>query len=296
VKHAFITGVAGFVGRHMERQLEDDGWHIYGCDIEHGSGDFLTAMDLFDDMTFDLIVHAAAAGPNRRAIDAEPANFPYNVILDAALFEWAIRTKQRHVVYLSSSAVYSNELRHPTLGGDVTSTRFAFTEDMGFRHDAYDSYGETKRMGERMAVRAREAGVAVTVVRPFSGYGEDQSEDFPFGAFVGRALRGENPFTIWGSAYQVRDFIHIDDVCQAIMKIVESGTTLPVNICTGRPTTMLELAKLVCREAGYVPAFQVDKKAPLGVNYRVGDPTRLQLHHVPTITLEEGVRRAVKLR
>ena len=290
MKQALVLGSAGFVGRHMCDTLQDE-YALTEIDCENGDDALDFFYDFPDGLTYDLVVHAAARGPNRKAIDTDHGAFPYNVQLDAAMFEWAIRTQQPHVVYLSSSAVYPPTDRHgyPWPGHPY---REIDVEPV----NPHDVYGWTKLTGERMTWEARKAGVRITVVRPFSGYGEDQSEDFPFGAFVARAKRQENPFVIWGNAEQVRDFIHIDDVCAAIMALTHVNSAEPTNICTGVGTTMLQLAKLVCREAGYVPAFQVDADAPLGVHYRVGDPSRLRQIYTPKITIEEGVKRAFQLR
>ena len=294
---AIITGANGFVGHHMRRHLESLGWKVTPVDLQPND-DAMHVFNTVDDCpVYDLVVHAAAAGPNRRAIDEQKGNFPYNVMLDAAMFNWAIRTKQRHVVYLSSCAVYPAGLQDER-GWRTTADRgFSgdrrLVEDMAFDGDPFDDYGHTKMIGERMAHAARSAGLNVTVVRPFSGYGEDQSEDFPFRAFIERARRRENPFTIWGNADQVRDWIHIDDICASIMTLVSADVQGPVNLCTGVGTTMRQLADLIIQTVGYDAALSVDTEAPMGVFYRVGHPGRLNEFYTPSISIEEGVQRAL---
>lgn len=295
MKKALVTGHAGFVGRHMLNRLAVDGWDVTGIDISHG----LDVMHYVRETSrvFDLVVHAAAAGPNRAAIDEQPLNFPYNVRLDATMIEWAARTRQRHFVYLSSSAVYSASVQteHFQIPGVDYRLPEHYTDLI---EEPADTYGFTKLVGERMIEAARAHGLNVTVVRPFSGYGTDQSEDFPFRAFVERAKRREQPFKIWGSAEQVRDFIHIDDICEAIMCLVEDGTAEPVNLCTGQGTSMTELAQRVWWAAwpDQLDDFkiQVDTDAPLGVHYRVGNPERLHQHYIPKISLEEGISLALR--
>jgi nucleoside-diphosphate-sugar epimerase len=292
VKKALITGAAGFVGSHMMDHLLDDNWQVTATDLLWGTE---VANVIEDDLRYDLVIHAAAAGPNRKAIDTQPANFPYNVMLDAAMLEWAIRTGQRHFVYLSSSAVYPRIFQgHSAAAMGRQLIEADATTNLG-HSDPFDTYGWTKLFGERMAEEARAAGVIMTVVRTFSGYGEDQTEDFPFRAFVERARRREDPFVIWGNAKQVRDWIHIDDVIAGIMAVVASHTSKIVNICTGIGTSMEELANLVCAAVDHKAKIQVDESAPLGVFYRVGDPTLFHEFYTPKITLEEGVHRAFKL-
>ncbi len=158
-----------------------------------------------------------------------------------------------------------------------------------------DDYGLLKLTGERMAAQARRAGVPVTVVRPFSGYGEDQGVDWPFGAFVDRARRRADPFEIWGDGQQVRDWIHVDDVVRGALAVAESGTEEPVSLCTGVGTSMSALAQMTCAEAGYYPVIQPRSDRPAGSTWSVGDPTALLRYYQPQVSLAEGVKRALRL-
>jgi nucleoside-diphosphate-sugar epimerase len=219
-----------------------------------------------DHTRYDLVVHAAARSPHRAAIDGDPGMHPYNIMLDASLFDWAIRTRQYRVLYLSSCAA---------LDGPV------------------DDYAATKLIGERLAAAARRADVPVTVVRPYSGYGEDQSEDFPFRAIIERARRREDPFDIWGDGQQVRDWIHISDVVNGALAVAASGTEEPVSLCTGIGTSMRDLAEMACARIGYEPPFRFRTDMPAGVGHRVGDPAAMYRYYEPMTPLEIGVKRAL---
>lgn len=288
---ALVTGSAGFVGRHMVAALLRSGWSVDECDIDDHAGG-IDCLDVFRVETgrFDLVVHCAAKAPHRAAIDHRPALMAYNLMLDAAMFDWAVRTGQRRVLYFSSSAAYPIDLQN-----DYATARALCEADIrGGAHnigrpDA--GYGWVKLTGEEMAAAAAKAGLAVHVVRPFSGYGETQSLDFPFGAFVDRARRREDPFVIWGSGEQVRDWVHIDDVVAGALAVVEADVREPVNLCTGVGTSMARLAHMLAEAAGYEPQFDFVRDAPEGVAYRVGSPTGLHKFYVPKVSIEDGVRR-----
>ncbi|MDM4722756.1 NAD(P)-dependent oxidoreductase [Micromonospora sp. WMMA1363] len=284
---ALVTGSAGFVGRHMVVELRRRGWDVQCCDIVDG----LDALHVFtfERDRFDLVVHAAASSPHRAAIDSQPVHFARNVQLDAAMFDWAVRTGQGRVLYLSSSAAYPLDLQTDPKWGSLVEDAIALAAVR--EPDAV--YGWAKVTGERLAAAARKAGLPVTVVRPFSGYGADQTEDFPFRALVERARRREDPYTIWGDGQQVRDWIHIDDVIAGALAVVESGTEEPVNLCTGIGTSMLDLAGMACEQVGYEPEFEFRLDRPAGVAYRVGDPSRLYQYYKPAVTLADGVDRAL---
>ena len=288
-----MTGSAGFVGRHMVAELDRRGWDVLTCDIAAPRSPF-DALEIFvgpklPAAQFDLVVHAAASAPHRAAIDGEAEHFARNVHLDSAMFDWAVRTGQGRVLYLSSSAAYPRCLQVDDAFGSLLESDI--NPDSAMEPDS--NYGWTKLTGERLAAAARRKGLPVTVIRPFSGYGEDQTENFPFRALVERARRREDPFVIWGDGQQVRDWIHISDVIAGMLAVVESGTEDPVNLCTGVGTSMVELAQLACAQVGYEPEFEFRIDKPAGVAYRVGDPTRFHQYYKPQVTLAEGVARAL---
>lgn len=264
----------------MSVRLESQGYQVSRCDILDG----MDAHEIFtyDDACYDLVVHCAAVGGAQNLI--------HDTILDAALFRWATKTRPGRVVYLSSAAAYPLPYQRTAEDGQRLTEDCLDLDGPQFPDGGP---GWAKITGEKMAHAAREAGVEVTIVRPFSVYGEDQDPQTPFGAFIRRAQKLAYPFDVWGPGTQVRDWIHIDDAVSAILKIAASGTTDPVNLCTGRGISMLELAQLICDTAGYATDFHTHPEMPTGVMYRVGDPTRMLLHHTPSVSLEEGVARAL---
>lgn len=316
-KTALVTGSAGFIGRNMVRELVSQGYEVMGCDLPEGwaksppttsfyAGD---ARDLFrhETLVFDLVVHAAYHVGGRAAIDGVNTNFAKNLQLDSAMFEWAVRTKQTRVLYFSSSAVYPKYLQMPCPlhGDDCQESYGPLREDMASPvlgsavwtpPEPGDNYGFAKLTGERLAENARWNGLPVSVVRPFSGYGEDQSLDYPFPSIVERARAGD--LSVWGPPGQCRDWIHVDDVVKGALAVVESETTDPVNLCTGVATEMGELMLIAERQAmtfcdDDLPEVTYLEDKPTGVFYRVGDPARFNQYYAPKISLEEGIRRAL---
>lgn len=325
---ALVTGSAGFVGSHFVRRLKADGWGVVEVDIAAepvpwvgpvmvGPDPVVAKMDCRDFfraeatrdwfVRMDLVIHCAAVVGGRATIEGQPMKVATDLAIDADLWQWALRTRPGRVVYFSSSAAYPTELQTWTVAtsvNDMTPVYVAppdarpLTEtDIDLDDIAHpdQTYGLAKLVGEIQAAHVRAEGVPVTVVRPFSGYGPDQDLDYPFPSFIDRATRRADPFDIWGDGGQVRDFIHIDDIVNAVMVCVEQGVDGPVNLCTGRPTSFNELADIVCSAAGYEPERQHHPDAPTGVRYRVGDPTLLHDVWRPRIPLEEGVARALDL-
>lgn len=302
---ALVTGSAGFVGRHFEHELLNRGWGVNSYDVANGAmhdAHFLFSAGHSE--RFDLVVHCAFHVGGRAAIDNDRTALAKNLLLDAAMFEWAVRTRQERVLYFSSSAVYPTWLqkrdRFDLLPAGYRLKESDTDADTG-RPDA--DYGYAKMVGEQLAENAREMGVNVHVVRPFSGYAEDQSLDYPFPSIVKRARAGD--LSVWGPEGQTRDWIHIDDLVAGALAVVDQDYQEPVNLCTGIGTEMGELARMVndeVRGSVYHPAhmslppapeveYLIDK--PTGVFNRVGDPTVFHRIYTPRISIEEGVRRAL---
>lgn len=293
---AFVSGDCGFVGSHVSAELRARGHEVYGMDVKRGRhedvlGYFSTTAD--DDI--DLIVHCAATAPHRAAIDGQPMNLATDLELDAAMFRWAVRTGTR-VLYLSSSAAYPVVYQSREWVESHGPMRLAerlvdLDEPLIPQPDA--AYGWTKLTGEKMA-RAVAEHVPVHVVRPFSGYGEAQGENWPFGAFVARAKRREDPFVIWGDGTQTRDWVHVSDLVAGMLAVVDNDVREPVNICTGVGMSMLDLVRMVTAAAGYEPEIELRIDKPTGVAWRVGDPSTMERWYTPKISLAEGVERAMR--
>lgn len=292
VRSALVTGHAGFVGRHFVRRLLADGWAVYGVDVANGPGEDCRRLFATSDERYDLVVHCAAVVGGRAMIEGQPMAVATDLAIDADLWQWALRTRPGRVVYFSSSAAYPIAWQHGQ--GIHASRRLTETDIIPGKLETPDqTYGLAKLVGEVQAELVRAEGVPVSVVRPFSGYGEDQALDYPFPSFIDRAVRREDPFTIWGDGLQVRDWVHISDVVEAVMVMVAEGIDGPVNLCSGVPTSFVDLAELVCASARYVPELAFVRDAPVGVRFRVGDPSLLRSFYEPAVTLEEGVARSL---
>ena len=134
------------------------------------------------------------------------------------------------------------------------------------------TYGWSKLTGELLSRHAADYGVHVAVFRPFSGYGEDQDVSYPFTSIIGRVVRKETPLVVWGSGDQERDFIHIDDVVEAVHALLPTMTPgEAVNLGTGEATSFRQLAELACLEGGHDGPVIADTSKPEGVFRRVGD-------------------------
>lgn len=313
MKRALVTGGSGFVGAAFTRRLHAEGYKVLIVDdmSSEGSGERFARLqrvtrlraDIRDfiksvECEHDLIIHCAAVVGGRLKIDGDPLAVATDLAIDSDFFKWVVKANNRpKIVYFSSSAVYPIELQTQHQYTHLAESIVHFD---GYRVGIPDrTYGWSKLTGEYLAQRAvKQYGADVVIYRPFSGYGEDQSFDYPFPSIVRRVVNRENPITIWGSGDQARDFIHIDDIVEAVMQtkdVLEPGEVL--NLGSGEAVSFNNLVRRVfgvC--AGLYPVLgeysvQADTTKPEGVFYRVADTYKLDRFYRPRISLEEGIER-----
>lgn len=289
---ALITGNEGFIGRNFASYLKSKDYTIQGVDIKTGQ-DCRDFFKLYGHPKYDIIIHCAAIVGGRLHIEGNPLSVATDLSIDAEFFNWVISSDQTcPIVYFSSSAAYPTRLQTEA-NAPYSLKESDINFDLLEKPDM--TYGWSKITGEYLAQVANEKyNKHVYVFRPFSGYGSDQDLTYPFPAFIKRALDKEDPFVIWGSGDQTRDFIHVDDVVNGVMATIDAGYLSPVNLCTGIGTSFVELADLVIKAAGYSPKIVCDSTKPEGVFHRVGNPKLFHGIYTPSISLMEGIMQSME--
>ena len=238
--------------------------------------------------------HFAAVVGGRVKIETDPIQVALDLALDARFFAWAVKNRPTRILYASSSAAYPIDLQADEASRPLRESDISFESRLG-KPDM--TYGWAKLTGEYLArLAARDYGLHVACIRPFSGYGEDQEPEYPIPAIARRAAAREDPLTVWGTGRQGRDFVHIDDCVEGILLALERiSDGSAVNLASGALTTFLEVAALFAQLAGYKPTIRPLSDMPSGVHARCGD-TRLAeetLGWRPRISLEQGFARVL---
>ena len=291
MRKVLVTGAAGFVGRHIVKRLLDAGNEVHGVDCVAaltGGIDPANGWPLFDpreypnfhfykedcrkwfvrvkDTDFDYAFHLAAMVGGRLMIENNPLAVADDLSIDAAYWGWAKEARPKKTACFSSSAAYPVNLQRSEGYVLLTEDMISFDSDIGMPDM---SYGWAKLTCEYLAQLAYEKhGLKSICYRPFSGYGEDQDDAYPFPSICKRVLenRGSEVLHVWGTGTQMRDFIHIEDCVDGIMatidQIDDSGA---VNLSTGILTSFIDFAKLAAGIAGYYPEVKGLSDKPAGV-------------------------------
>jgi nucleoside-diphosphate-sugar epimerase len=241
---------------------------------------------------FSDVFHFAAIVGGRLKIEGDPMAVALDLSIDAEFFYWICQHKPDRVLYPSSSAAYPINLQSTSGAIALSEGDIDFNKNLGVPDM---TYGWSKLTGEFLAqIAARHYGISVVCIRPFSGYGEDQDLSYPVPAIAARAAKRENPFEVWGSGKQGRDFVHIDDVLDLIFILLDNVSDgSAYNIGSGKLTSFLELIGLFTRFAGYSPEIKPLLDKPVGVHSRYCDMSLVEERFgwKAAISLEEGMRR-----
>ena len=153
------------------------------------------------------------------------------------------------------------------------------------------TYGWAKLNGEYLATFAAEHyGLDVAIYRPFGGYGEDQSFDYPFPSIIKRVIDNEDPIIVWGSGDQQRDFIYIEDIVDAVLQTHELlRPAEALNLGTGIGISFRELADIAREVLQTGGSITNDASKPEGVFSRVADTAKLFSMYKPTTALKTGI-------
>ena len=203
------------------------------------------------DTDFDYAFHLAAMVGGRLMIENNPLAVAGDLAIDAAYWRWAKETRPKKTACFSSSAAYPVRFQRSEGYQFLKEDLISFDNDIGMPDM---SYGWAKLTCEYLARLAYQRhGLHSICFRPFSGYGEDQDDAYPFPSICKRVLaeRGAAVLNVWGAGTQMRDFIHIEDCVDGVMTMIDRiDDGGAVNLSTGVLTSFIDFAKLAAGIAG----------------------------------------------
>jgi UDP-glucuronate 4-epimerase len=277
-----VTGAAGFIGFHVARRLMADGGAVVGLDnlnsyydpelkkarvaelaaypnfqFQHRDvADRDAIARLFAAHRFESVIHLAAQAGVRHSLVAPHAYADANVIGFLNILEGCRYTECKHLIYASSSSVYGANTRMPLRTSDNTDHPLSL-------------YGATKKANELMAhAYASLFGLPATGLRFFTVYGPWGRPDMAMWLFTAAIMDGK-PLKLFNRGQLRRDFTYIDDVTEAIVRLIKhppepdpswSGevpdpatSRAPwrlYNVGNSRPVSVIDLVRLIEQAVG----------------------------------------------
>ena len=303
-KRILITGGAGFIGSHLSERLLREGHEVI-CMDNFFTGSKQNILHLTDYPGFEVIRHDVTV-PYVMEVDqiynlacpASPVHYQLdpvqtvktNVYGAINMLDLAQRVKAK-ILQASTSEVYGDPEVHPQ-----TEAYWGRVNPIGVR----SCYDEGKRCAETLFFDyARQHGVQIKVVRIFNTYGPHIHPDDGrvVSNFVVQALRGED-ITIYGDGTQTRSFCYVDDLIEAMVRMMATPDTCtgPVNIGNPGEFSMLELAHKVLQLTGSSSQL-VFKPLPSDDPRQRRPDIRLATQVLggwqPTIMLDQGLERTI---
>lgn len=298
-KRILVTGGAGFLGSHLCERLLDQGHEVL-CADNFFTGRRENIVHLLNRPYFELLRHDVTF-PLYVEVDqiynlacpASPVHYQFDPVQTTKtsvhgainMLGLAKRVKAR-ILQASTSEVYGDPAVHPQ-----PESYWGNVNPIGIR----SCYDEGKRCAETLFFDYyRQHQLEIKVVRIFNTYGPRMNPDDGrvVSNFIVQALRGE-PITIYGDGEQTRSFCYVDDLIEAMIRMMEAPGEFvgPVNIGNPNEFTMRELAETVLRLTGskselrFLPLPEDDPKQ------RRPDIAlaRERLDWEPTIQLEKGL-------
>jgi len=252
-KRILVTGGAGFVGSHLVDHLMKDGNEVIALD-NFFTGRRRNLEQWTGHPNFEL-VHHDIVNPYYSEVDqiyhlaspASPPHYMYNAVKTLKtntlgtinVLGLARRVKAR-VLLASSSEIYGDPEVSPQ-----HETYFGRVNTVGPR----SCYDEGKRAAEALMMAFhRQENVDIRIARIFNTFGPRMhiNDGRVVSNFIIQALKGSS-FTVYGSGNQTRSFQYVSDLVAGLVALMNSNTTLPVNIGNPEEYTIIELAKIVLR-------------------------------------------------
>lgn len=290
-----MAGHRGLVGSAIVRRLERGGYTSI-VTRSRGELDLRRQADVeafFQATPVDVVVLAAATVGGIHANNTRRAEFIRdNLQVQTNVIDAACHNGVSRLLFLGSSCIYPRDCPQPMREDHLLTGPLEHTNE---------PYAIAKIAGLKMCEAYNDQyGTRFMTVMPTNLYGPGDNFDLESSHVLPALIRkidaakraGDAAVTLWGSGRPKREFLHVDDLADACVFLLENESRHGmVNIGSGEEVSILELARAIAAVVGFEGGFEFDESMPDGTPRKLLDSSRLRsLGWVPGIDLQSGLR------
>lgn len=305
-KKVLVAGGAGFIGSNLILKLLEAGANVYAADMKEKPqikdknfwylrADFLKKEDCAKAVAgMDYVFMCAANTSGAAVMEKTPlVHVTPNIIMNSQMLEASYAAGVKKFLFISSNTVYpaldtpvkETDMRY----GDVFHKYYFVAWMKQFSEVLCEMYTKVKNPMKTVVVRPANS------FGPYSDFEWETSHVIP--ALIRKVVERHDPIEVWGDGKDIKDFIYVEDLVQGMLLAMEKLETFePVNLATGKPTTVRDILQHVLKIENNENAKVVfDASKPTMIPKRLIDPTKAKaiLGFEATTPLEEGLRKTV---
>ena len=307
MKKIFIAGHKGMVGSAIFRKLKNSSNKIVLADKKKlNLLNQKSVLSFFKRNKFDEVYLCAAKVGGIHANNTYVADFIYqNLEIQNNLIHSAYLSKVKKLMFLGSSCVYPKKPKIPIKEEYLLTSELENTNEM---------YAIAKIAGLKMC-KAYNAQFKTDfrAVMPTNLYGQNDNYDslnsHVLAALIKKIVlakkQNKNSFIVWGTGKPKREFLHVDDLADVTIKIMNlsklkydkvAGEKFPfINVGSGSDISIRDLAKLISKIVGFKGKMIFDKSKPDGTFRKLMDNTKLRkIKWKPKISLNSGIKKTIE--
>jgi GDP-L-fucose synthase len=291
----YIAGHRGMVGSAIKKKLEQEGFKnlVYKTSAELDLRNQSAVDSFFDREKPDHVFLAAAKVGGILANDTYRADFIYeNLMIETNIIHASWKSGVKKLMFLGSSCIY------PKMAPQPLKEEYLLT---GLLEHTNEPYAIAKIAGIKICDSYRaQYGCNYISVMPTNLYGPNDHYDLKNSHVLPALIRkfheakiNNEPYvTIWGTGEPRREFLHVTDLAEACLFLMENYNEPGlVNVGTGTDLSILELANLIKKITGYKGEIRKDISKPDGTPRKLMDISKLKsMGWTARIPLEEGIR------
>ncbi len=292
-RRIWVAGHRGMVGSALVRRLARDGHAVLAPD--RGALDLTRQQqveDWVDANRPDVVVVAAARVGGIAANAARPVDFLHdNLMIEANVMAAAAKTGVAKLLFLGSSCIYPRLAQQPMAEAALLT---------GPLEPSNQWYAIAKIAGILLAQAYRQQhGLDFISAMPTNLYGPGDNYDLESSHVIPALMRkaieardsGAESMTVWGSGAPLREFMHVDDLADALVFLLENYSAVEhINVGTGSEVSIAEVARLIGDVVGFTGALAFDASRPDGTPRKLMDSGKLlAMGWAPRIALHDGL-------